>query len=279
MNEFKKTEILDSNGNAIRNKSDNKLKNLFKNNVWNVLGTGITSCITVVSLVKILAAWGYANSCRNYYGIDKRYFNSIELYKDKVIIIIVAVLFIIYPFIFNYINTKMKSKIYISITFFITIFILFTQNVVYTSDLLDEIKWNWVKILIDNHITLFMFFITDIIIAYYIILRRYLDSKKELRLWERIILYISIAIYSVNVSIGISLVMGTKISDKKMYEVINNNKVIIDIYDGKFLTMNCKVQNDELYIEKGKYSFIDMTESEITYHKFKIVICGSATIN
>lgn len=274
MNEVKKIEILDLNGKTIRSKNDNKIKNFFKNNVWNVLGTGITTCITAVSLVKILVAWGYASSCSFYYGIDKRYFNSIELFKDKVIIIIAAVLFITYPFLFNYINTKMKSKIYITITFLITIFILFTQNVVYTSDLLDEIEWSWVKKLLDNYITLFLFLITDIIIAYYIILRSFLVSEKKLRLWERIILFISIAIYSVNVSIGISLVMGTKISDKKMYEVINDNQVIIDVYDGKFLTMNCKVQNDELHIEKGRYSFIDMTENEITYHKFKIVICN-----
>ncbi len=274
MNEVNKGEILDSYGKAIRSKNDNKIKNFFKNNAWNLLGTGITVCITAVSLVKILAAWGYASSCSSYYGIDKRYFNSIELFKDKTIIIIVALLLIIYPFFFNYINTKMKSKIYITFTFFITIFILFTQNVIYTSDLLDVIEWSWVKKILDNYITLFLFLITDIIIAYYIILRSYLVSEKKLRIWERIILFISLVIYGVNVSIGISLVMGTKINDKKMYEVINDNQVIIDVYDGKFLTMNCKVQNDELHIKKGRYSFIDMTETEITYHKFKIVICN-----
>jgi hypothetical protein len=148
------------------------------------------------------------------------------------------------------------------------------QNIYYTIDFLDKIEWNLFKSLVDNIITIVIFLVIDIIIAYFLILRNYFIKEKKLKSWERVILCLSLLIYITDVSLGFSAIIGSKIEDKKTYEVINNNKVIVEVYDGKYLIMNCEVENNNLIIHKGMYSFIEMTGIEIKYHEYKNVTCN-----
>ena len=80
-------------------------------------------------------------------------------------------------------------------------------------------------------------------------------------------------IFSIDVSIGVSVIFNNDISDKRFYEVIDDDKVVITNYEEKFLVMDCDVEGETLYIEKGKYSFIEMTDVDIKYKKYEDVQC------
>ena len=66
---------------------------------------------------------------------------------------------------------------------------------------------------------------------------------------------IALGIYLLNSLVGISQILNRQISEKRFYEVIDNNKVVITNYEGKFLVMDCGVQGGILKIKKGKYYF------------------------
>lgn len=54
-------------------------------------------------------------------------------------------------------------------------------------------------------------------------------KKKKYNMFENTILVISIIIYVLNVAIGIGIRLDYDISDKKSYEVIEQNRAIIAI--------------------------------------------------
>lgn len=91
--------------------------------------------------------------------------------------------------------------------------------------------------------------------------------------WEAIVFLLAFIIFSIDVSIGASVIFNNDISDKRFYEVIDDDKVVITNYEGKFLVMDCDVEGETLYIEKGKYSFIEMTDVDIKYKKYEDVQC------
>lgn len=65
--------------------------------------------------------------------------------------------------------------------------------------------------------------------------------------------------------------MNRGIEDKRDYEIINNDKVVVTTYEGKFLVMDCEIEEQTLYIEKGNYSFTEMSGVDIKYVKFEDV--------
>ena len=73
--ENRKLEIVDSTGNPF-NKNDtngvNKLKKYIVNNIWNILGIGVGTCITLMGIVNFLASMIYSKDCSQYYGVDIR---------------------------------------------------------------------------------------------------------------------------------------------------------------------------------------------------------------
>lgn len=76
------------------------------------------------------------------------------------------------------------------------------------------------------------------------------------------------------VGLGVSSVIGKRVETVKEYEMISENQVIINEYDGKLLVMECEISDDnELCITKGKYYFIDKENVEIEFRKFNDVRC------
>lgn len=266
-------KILDSQGRPINSRRTNRLKEFFKENVWNILGTGIASCITIVSLLNMLISKSYANSCAEYYGVHKKYFSGTEIFEDKVIFVFCAILLFAYPFFFDYVNRKMKSKAYLIITFLLSIIILFMQNILYTVNLIERIPYEEMRIFIDNYITIIIFLIADVIIAYFLIIRNYFWYEKPYKRIEKILLSLAMIIYAIDTAAGVSIALSYQIGDKKSYEVIENNRVIVSTYDGKFVVMNCEIQEEWLLIEKGTYSLEEMAGLKITYHEYDEVIC------
>ena len=271
-----KTKIVDSYGKPINIDDINKgkkVKNYIVDNIWNILGVGVGVCIVLLNLINIILSTNYSRDCGEYYGIDEKYFYGLPMFKDKMISILIVIILLIYPFLFNYINLKLRSKLYLAFSFLITVFLLLVQNIAYTLSFIDSIKCEWLIAVIDNNITIIIFLISDIVLAYFVILRKYLRKDKPFTKLGKIVFVLVLGIYVLDTITGVSIVLNSNISDKKVYEIIDNNKVVITNYEGKFLIMDCDIQGEILYIEKGEYSFIEMTDVDIKYNEYEDVQC------
>ena len=67
--------------------------------------------------------------------------------------------------------------------------------------------------------------------------------------------------------------MNYDISDKKSYEVIEQNRAILSNYDGKFVVMDCEIHVESIIFKNCTYSFQEMSGVSITYHKYEKAIC------
>ena len=267
-------EIVDSQGNAYKsNKDKNKITQYLETNIWNFLGTGLAAVITLVGIVNFVISKSFSASCANFYGIDKKYFSGTEMFEDKLIFILCAFVMFVYPIILSYINKKINSKGYVVLTFIFTIFILFVQNVLYMVSLIEIIPWDWLRQIVDNYVTLGVFLVADILIAYFVIIRNFFFGKKKFNKIEKGVLAIALLIYMLNTAIGVTIKMNYDISDKKSYEVIEQNRAILSNYDGKFVVMDCEIQGETIILKKGTYSLEEMTGVSITCHKYEKAIC------
>ena len=118
-----------------------------------------------------------------------------------------------------------------------------------------------------------MFLIVDVMIAYFIIIRNFFWKNRKYNKVEKIVLSIALLLYVMNVATGIAIKMDYEISDKKSYEVIEQNRAIVSNYNGKFVVMDCEIQGETIVLKKGTYSLEEMTGVSITYHKYEKVIC------
>lgn len=157
--------------------------------------------------------------------------------------------------------------------FLFTVCILFIQNVLYTINLIEIIPWTWLRQIVDNYVTIIVLLIADIMIAYFIIIRNFFWKNRKYNIVEKIVLSIVLLLYVINVATGIAIKMEYEISDKKSYEVIEQNRAIVSNYDGKFVVMDCEIQGETIVLKKGTYSLEEMTGVSITYHKYEKVIC------
>lgn len=273
MQDKENKDIVDSQGNVLKSTKDNRVKQFLKDNVWNILSTGLAACITLVGMINLVISKSFSISCSNFYGINEKYFSGTEMFENKLIFVFCALVLLVYPFIFSYMNKKMNSKLYVVLTFLLTVYILFAQNVLYTINLIEIIPWAWLRRFIDNYATIGVFLIVDIVIAYFIIIRNFFWKNKKYNMGGKIILAIALILYALNVATGITIEINYEISDKKAYEVIEQNRAIVSNYDGKFVVMNCEIQGETIIIKKGTYSLEEMTGVSITYHKYEKVIC------
>ena len=266
-------EIVDSQGNAYKSTRDGRVKQFLKDNVWNILGTGLAAVITLVGILNLVISKSFSVSCASFYGIDGKYFSGTEMFENKLIFVLCALLLFVYPFISSYISEKINSKIYVILMFLFTVCILFIQNVLYTINLIEIIPWTWLRQIVDNYVTIIVFLIVDLIIAYFIIIRNFFWKNRKYNIVEKIVLSIVLLLHVMNVATGIAIKMDYEISDKKSYEVIEQNRAIVSNYDDKFVVMDCEIQGETIVLKKGTYSLEEMTGVSITYHKYKKVIC------
>lgn len=266
-------EIVDSQGNAYKSTRYGRVKQFLKDNVWNILGTGLAAVITLVGILNLVISKSFSVSCASFYGIDGKYFSGTEMFENKLIFVLCALLLFVYPFIFSYISDKINSKIYVVLMFLFTVCILFVQNILYTINLIEIIPWAWMRQIVDNYVTIIVFLIVDLIIAYFIIIRNFFWKNRKYNKVEKIVLLIALLLFVMNVATGIAIKMDYDISDKKSYEVIEQNRAIVSNYDDKFVVMDCEIQGETIVLKKGTYSLEEMTGVSITYHKYKKVIC------
>lgn len=266
-------KFADSSGESIDVYDTHKIKKYIRDNIWNILGIGVGAWITLIGFVNILVSTNYAMTCSEYYGIDAKYFADSSVFQRKIIYLAVIIFLLLIPFILNYINSKLKSKVFLAWSFIITVLIWFMQNIMYTARFIDAIKSEWLISMIDNFAIIIVLLISDIVLAYFFVLRNHVRKNKNMVRWKIIVFLSAFIIFSIDVSIGASVIFNNDISDKRFYEVIDDDKVVITNYEGKLLVMDCDVEGETLYIEKGKYSFIEMTDVDIKYKKYENVQC------
>ena len=265
--------IIDQHGKVMSDTPKNRLKDIVSKNLWNILGSGLAGAIAFAGMVQIIFEKSYVISCADFYGIDKRYFNGTGVVEDKAVYIVCAILLMVFPIFLAYLNRKVKSKIYVILTFLATVLILFMQSLIYTESFLDYIPYKWLQGAINSYITITILLISDIVIAYFIIIRTYFQKNKKYGKIENVIVVIAMLIYISNIITGISIKMNYQASDKKDYEIIGMNQAIVSVYDDKFVVMNCNIQDEEMILEKGKYQLEQMTGVPIVYKEFTKVIC------
>ena len=82
MQDKKNRDIVDSQGNVIKSIKDNKTKQFLKDNVWNILSTGLATTITLVEMINLVISKNFSVSCSNFYGIDGKYFDGTEMFDS-----------------------------------------------------------------------------------------------------------------------------------------------------------------------------------------------------
>ena len=87
MQDKKNRDIVDSQGNVIKSIKDNKTKQFLKDNIWNILSTGLATSITLVEMINLVISKNFSVSCSNFYGIDGKYFDGTEMFENKLIFI------------------------------------------------------------------------------------------------------------------------------------------------------------------------------------------------
>ena len=273
MQEKNDTVLVDPYGKAISSMAQSRWKAILSKNLWNILGPGLAAVITVAGIVEMIFVKSYVISCANFYGIDKKYFSGTEIAGDKVIFLVCAVLVILNPFFLAYINAKVKNRFYIILTFLATVLILFMQNLIYTEAVLERVTDAGLKGVFNHYITFVLFLLSDIVIAYFVILRNEVKKNRKYRKAEKIIAAAAMLLYLLDIAAGISMKMNDRVEDKKKYEIIGTDRAIVSVYEGRFVVMNCKIQGETMILEKGTYQLEQMTGVPIEYKEFAYVIC------
>ena len=58
MQDKENRDIVDSQGNVIKSIKDNKTKQFLKDNIWNILSTGLATSITLVEMINlVISIW------------------------------------------------------------------------------------------------------------------------------------------------------------------------------------------------------------------------------
>lgn len=170
-------EIVDSTGNVLNKKKENSTVKFLKENIWNIISVGLPVLISLISGLNLIVTKSFANSCADYYGINREYFSENGIFEEQVLVLACALILFLYPFIFSYLTKNEKSKIYVIITGIATAMILFMQSLVYTVNLLDIISWDWLRKIIDNYFVIIGLLIVDIVIAYFVIISKCLITR------------------------------------------------------------------------------------------------------
>ena len=74
-------EIRDSTGNVLNKKKENKTIIFLKENVWNIIGGGLPAAISLISGLNLIVSKSFANSCAEYYGINREYFSENGIFE------------------------------------------------------------------------------------------------------------------------------------------------------------------------------------------------------
>ena len=87
-----------------------QIKQKLYENIWEILGTGITVISSIYLMLSLFVLRKYAYFCSEFYGVDKKYFDGTEVLQDRVAMLISVLLICIYFGMLAYTNKKWKVK-------------------------------------------------------------------------------------------------------------------------------------------------------------------------
>lgn len=245
----------------------------FTEKIINILETGVATLAVVLGVVAVFAKIGYANDCSLFYGIHKRYFDGSDMFLEKGTLLVISALLVVYPLIFGYLSKKMNEAYNRWIFAVISMMILLVQNMVFTQNIINSTQCRFIQMVAYSKITIIAFIASDAMIVFNIFFRKYHKKGGRAEKAMNIVLMVALLIYVSNAVWGIMALMNREIKDERAYETISEENVIVSTYEGMFVVMKCKIEEDVLYIEKGGYSLVEMRDVEISYKEFENVVC------
>lgn len=110
----------------------NKIKKYIADNIWNILGIVVGLGGGLAGLISFFVSRVYSIKCSEYYGVSEKYFVDYRMFLNKMIILVLSVIWIVCPIIFSCIIAKWKNKKIKIVFFVLMIFILFEQNIIFS---------------------------------------------------------------------------------------------------------------------------------------------------
>ena len=232
-------------------KNKEKIFEFLQNNYGWIVAL-ITGFTIGASFVLRFIKYMYSNLYFSYYGLSYGLYNSDELnlLYNFAFSILTLLCFgsLIYCYIqlFNIRKMEIKFK-----TIIFNIFLIVISNVIIVAS--TNVKYSFWQFIVN----VVMLIITEIIMT--IIFNR--TAKKEKNRKEEkndfgnalkiIPFYLFLLVFSFLIS------YGTQIKMNKSYSIINNDKVIVYTTNDYYLTLDCKIKNNELIIYIGKQTKIN----------------------
>ena len=235
-----------------------------KNIINTIIVSGMPIVSAIVVFLKFIGYKIYAQQCSELYGVDRRYFVSMDVTERSIFYFAVLFLIILYPAIV--IHIFRKNKTWKPIAYICLVVILFCQTLVYVVNSKEEMLWDK-KVIIG---LIVVGFASDAVIADLMIKIFFSNSEITIESLRRRIYYIAIGIYVISAVLGVITRLNV-VEKIKTYEIINNEKAIITEYNNKFVVMDCYIEGEDLILIKGNYTIEDLAGEKIKRKKYKTV--------
>lgn len=226
-------------------------------NILKKLGEIIAPITFIAGIIGTYTVYSKSNELSDLFGIDLRYFINHGLVNQYLcvflIILIQAVTFIA---IMMYLE-KNRLNIVDKIAFTLVSMVLLLLDVF----ILIAYFFNYTKL---SLILLIPYMIVYIILVIIILVDKV--SKKYAIAGLTIVQVGLLLFFLVTIFFGQSKLPTT-------YEMIDNNQVIVSVYQGKFVVMNSEVDESKnsISIEKGNYYLVDIDEVHVKTRTFDLV--------
>lgn len=230
-----------------------------------LLGAALT---TIVTIVKEMETWNYAKSCRDFYGISEQYFLEDPFWEKKSMILLGITIFFLSITVYGWLTEKEKNKkdrVFYKVGLY---FLLVLNEVVCGEGICEYLQY---KITIKRYY-LFIYIVLCLLSAAGVVCYFSTDFNSWKKAKKCIIVFLT-GLYAVIVSISLVLELRLDVSDKTMYETIDEQYVIVAEYENMFVLMECETEENTIKIHKGYYMLTEMENKIIRNQEYSRCIC------
>lgn len=230
-----------------------------------LLGAFLT---TLVTIIKEMETWNYAKSCRDFYGISEQYFLEDPFWEKKSMILLGITIFFLLILVYGWMTEKEKNKEDRVLCKVGLYFLLVLNGVVCGEGICEYLQY---KITIKLYylciyIVLCMLSAAGVVFYFSTNFNSWKKAKK-------CIIVFLMGLYVVIVSINLALELRMDVSDKTMYETIDEQYVIVAEYKNMFVLMECETEENTIKIHKGYYTLAEMENKIIRSKEYSRCIC------
>ncbi len=226
-------------------------------NILKKFGEIIAPITFIAGIIGTCKICNNANSLSSLFGISSRYFFSQNLISQYLLIFIIVLIPII-SFLVIIMDLEKKD---ITIENKVTVIFIFIPLLIFDMTILQEYFFSGKEWGIDVTI---LYLIVYIISVAVILIDKACKRK-------------AIGVLTVmQVGLLLLFLIASFFGQSKLpttYEMIDNNQVIVSVYQGKFVVMNSEVDESKnsISIEKGNYYLVDIDEVHVKTRTFDLV--------